>query len=83
MRLKSCEIYRNSQYGEVILVLNGRWGYLYAQTMQSAQKVRNRLQHAGSVPDALVYEIAPAHRRLLVPILLEMGANTQTHKKAA
>jgi len=83
MRLKTCGIYRNSQCGEVTLVLNGQWGYLYGQTIESAVKVRNRLLWAGSVPDALVYEIAPAHRRLLEPLFLEMMADTLTLRKAA
>jgi hypothetical protein len=83
MRLQSCEIFRNIQCGEVTLVLNGRWGYLYGQTSQSAEKVRNSLLREGSVPDALIYEIAPAHRRLLVPVRLKRVQKRPTLRKAA
>jgi hypothetical protein len=82
MHLKACEIYRNTQSGEVILVINGRWNYLYGPTMESIEKVRSRLLHKGRVPDALVYEIAPAYRHLLEPAFLQKLPDIPMLRKA-
>ncbi|WP_201352189.1 hypothetical protein [Hydrogenimonas urashimensis] len=65
MVIRTIEIRKNRMLGEHTLVINGRYGYLYGQTADTARIVRQKLLRTGRVSDRLIYEISNHHRNQL------------------